>query len=369
MFKYLTCILLLAVTAQATENWPEFRGPTGQGVSTAKTLPTEWNGEQKRNIVWHQAIPGKGWSSPVIHDGKVYLTTAVPTGKEDGQLLRALCLDAASGAILWNKEVFEQGKAKMHGKNSHASPTPITDGKFLFVHFGTNGTACLNLAGKKIWETRELVYDPEHGNGGSPALGEKAIVISCDGTDKQFVVALDRKSGKILWKTPRPANSGRGFSFSTPLIIESDGKRQVISSGSDYVVSYDLEKGDELWRFNYPTGYSGVPRPTAKFVAWPVLKSTRTTDPVPRSATRAYRSSGSSTIPTGSVRAGTTVSGAASKGSSSCTVFPTKRCPRVPRGVEAIRVGTKSSFAGSAPRAGSRRSVRPVELICRVVSV
>ena len=265
MFKYLTCfllLLLLTVTAHPAEDWPEFRGPTGQGLSSAKKLPTEWNGEHKRNITWRQAIPGKGWSSPVIHDGKVYLTTAVPTGKgRDGQSLRALCLDANSGAILWDKEVFEQGDAKRHEKNSHASPTPISDGKFLYVHFGTNGTACLDLAGEKIWENRELVYDPEHGNGGSPALGGKALVISCDGTDKQFVVALDRNSGKILWKTPRPANSGRGFSFSTPLIIEVGGKSQVISSGSDHVVSYDLEKGDELWRFNYPNGYSVVPRP------------------------------------------------------------------------------------------------------------
>jgi outer membrane protein assembly factor BamB len=261
MFKYLTCFLLLAVTARATDDWPEFRGPTGQGLSTAKKLPTEWNGEEKKNIAWHQAVPGRGWSSPVIHDGKVYLTTAVPTGKEEGQQLRALCLDAGSGSILWSKEVFEQGEAKMHEKNSHASPTPITDGKFLFVHFGANGTACLDLAGEKIWENRELVYDPVHGNGGSPALGEKAIVVSCDGADKQFVVALDRKSGKILWKTPRPANSGRGFSFSTPLIIQVNGKSQVVSSGSDYVVSYDLEKGEELWRFNYPNGYSVVPRP------------------------------------------------------------------------------------------------------------
>ena len=110
MFKYLTCFLLLAVTARATDDWPEFRGPTGQGLSTAKKLPTEWNGEEKKNIAWHQAVPGRGWSSPVIHDGKVYLTTAVPTGKEEGQQLRALCLDAGSGSILWSKEVFEQGR-------------------------------------------------------------------------------------------------------------------------------------------------------------------------------------------------------------------------------------------------------------------
>jgi len=265
MFRYLTCFLLLTVTAHSAEDWPEFRGPTGQGVSSAKKLPTEWNGESKRNIVWRRALPGKGWSSPVIHDGKVYLTTAVPTGEEGDlsgdQSLRSLCLDADSGAILWDKEVFKQAGAKTHEKNSHASPTPIIDGKFLYVHFGTHGTACLDLTGKKIWESHKLVYDPVHGNGGSPVLGEKAIVISCDGADKQFVVALDRKSGDILWKTPRPANSGRGFSFSTPLIIEVGGKSQVISSGSDHVVSYDLEKGDELWRFNYPNGFSVVPRP------------------------------------------------------------------------------------------------------------
>jgi outer membrane protein assembly factor BamB len=265
MSRFLTCFLLLIGTAHAAEGWPEFRGPTGQGLSSAKKLPTEWNGEHRRNIAWRQAIPGRGWSSPVIHDGKIYLTTAVPTGEEGDlsspQSLRSLCLDAESGKILWDKEVFTQKGAKTHDKNSHASPTPITDGKFLYVHFGTHGTACLDLEGQIIWESHKLIYDPEHGNGGSPALGGKALVISCDGTDKQFVVALDRRSGDELWRRARPPNSGRGFSFSTPLIIEVGGMSQVISSGSDYVVSYDLEEGDEVWRFNYPNGYSVVPRP------------------------------------------------------------------------------------------------------------
>jgi len=259
--KYLSCLLVLTVTAFPAEDWTEFRGPTGQGLSNAKNLPTKWDAKENLNITWRQTIPGKGWSSPIVYDGKIYLTTAVPEGEKGDQSLRSLCLDAGSGATLWNVEVFKQGPKEIHQKNSHASPSPITDGKFLYVHFGTNGTACLNLDGEIIWTNRKLVYDPAHGNGGSPALAGRAVLISCDGDDKQFVVALDRKSGDPLWQTPRPPNSGRGFSFSTPLVIEVGGKSQVVSAGSDHVVSYDLEKGHELWRVNYPGGYSVVPRP------------------------------------------------------------------------------------------------------------
>lgn len=257
-------IILICLTSTSrlvAENWTEFRGPTGQGHSSASGLPIEWG--KDKNVVWDKELPGKGWSSPVLLEKKLYLTTAVPTGSADGpQSLHALCLDAGTGKVLWNVELFVQpGGAPMHTKNSHASATPVTDGKRLFVHFGPHGTACLDLNGDVLWRNEELQYAPVHGNGGSPVLVGKLLVVSCDGSDQQFVVALDQDSGKIRWRTPRGFHPTKGFSFGTPLVIEVGGKQQIVSSGSDGVAAYDPAGGKEIWRVTYPDGYSVVPRP------------------------------------------------------------------------------------------------------------
>lgn len=253
---------LLASQARG-EDWTEFRGPTGQGHSTVTGLPTEWGDVQ--NVAWKHEIPGKGWSSPIVLGKRVYLTTAVPKATADTspQSLRALCIDALTGNILWNVEVFEQPEGvKIHEKNSHASSTPITDGKHLFVHFGTHGTACLKLAdGEVVWRNQELKYSPQHGNGGSPVLVDNRLIVSCDGLDEQFVVALDTETGAVRWQTPRNMNPSRGFSFGTPLVIRIDGKDQVVSQGSEAVIAYDPKTGAEFWKVRYPGGYSVVPRP------------------------------------------------------------------------------------------------------------
>ena len=248
-------------TALQAENWPEFRGPTGQGRSAASNLPTEWG--TTRNVDWKKTIPGKGWSSPVLYGGRLFLTTAVPEGEgdESPQKLHVLCLDSQSGKLLWDREVFQQSASTIHGKNSHASPTPVCDRDQLYVHFGTHGTARLDHAGEILWATNELVYKPVHGNGGSPALGRRALFINCDGADKQFIAAIDRETGKILWRTVRPSHTGNPFSFSTPLLIEVDGRQQVISPASNFVLSYEPKTGREIWRVEYPGGYSVVPRP------------------------------------------------------------------------------------------------------------
>ncbi len=263
-FPY-TAALSLFVTVQvsAAENWPEFRGPTGQGHASSE-LPVSWT--NKRNVKWKKELPGLGWSSPIYWEGRLYLTTAVPTrgGSQGDQSLRALAVDATMGDILWDKEVFQQpagAGGAIHGKNSHASSTPITDGKFLYVHFGTHGTACLDLDGKVVWRNQKLRYKPVHGNGGSPAFVGDAIVVSCDGADERFVVALYRKNGKEKWRTDRRPFNGRGFSFSTPLVIRVGGKDQVVSAGSGGVSAFDPEDGTEIWHVRYGKGYSVVPRP------------------------------------------------------------------------------------------------------------
>lgn len=246
-------------TAHA-ENWPEFRGPTGQGHYTGKKLPITWSTTQ--NVAWKTPIPGAGWSSPIVWEGRVYLTSAIPINDSKDLSLSALCLDAADGKVLWQAEAFRQEGAtapRIHSKNSHASPTPITDGQRLYVHFGHQGTACLDLAGKILWRTTEHRYAPVHGNGGTPILVENKLIFSADGGDKQFVIALNAATGKTIWKTKRNSEAFKKFSFSTPLLITANNQKQIVSPASDAVVSYDLD-GKELWRAKYD-GYSVIPRP------------------------------------------------------------------------------------------------------------
>lgn len=263
----LAIAVVLAVSLSGrlpAENWPEFRGPTGQGTVAKGSLPTEWSAD--KNVAWKQRVPGLGWSSPIIWEGRIYLTTAVlitDTPRED-QSLSALCLDAKTGKVLWEKEVFRQDgrkAARIHEKNSHASPTPLTDGERLYVHFGHQGTACLDFDGKVLWQNTSLKYDPVHGNGGTPILVDDKLVFSCDGFDAQFVVALERKTGKVLWKTERQSDSFKKFSFGTPLLITVKEQKQIISPGAGAVCAYEPATGKEIWRVNYGDGYSVVPRP------------------------------------------------------------------------------------------------------------
>src|SRR6266487_600724 len=168
---------------------------TGQGETVAAHLPLEWSAT--RNIAWKQSIPGHGWSSPVVNAGRVYLTTAVegPEGGGSTLSLRALCLDEAAGSILWDSEVFgcESGQLpRIHAKNSHASPTPLLAGGRVYVHFGHQGTACLDLDGHVLWRNTNLGYPPVHGSGSSPILADDALIFSCDGASQPFVVGLDK---------------------------------------------------------------------------------------------------------------------------------------------------------------------------------
>jgi outer membrane protein assembly factor BamB len=253
------CVLvaLLAMPA-AQADWPEFRGPAAMGHAADKGLPIRWS--ETENVVWKTPIPGLGWSSPVVHSGRVYLTTA--TGADgDSRSLRLVCLDAATGAVAWEEELFRQtAPVEMHAKNSHASPTPLVAGDRLIVHFGPHGTACTTLAGEIVWK-RTLAYKPQHGNGGSPARAGDAIVICCDGSDEQYVVGLDLATGDVRWKTDRETEPTKGFSFATPLVTTVDGTTQAICPGSDAVFAYDPTTGREIWRVDYPGGYSVIPRP------------------------------------------------------------------------------------------------------------
>ncbi len=245
-------------------DWPEFRGTTGQGLADGCNPPAIWDLE--KNVRWKAPIAGQGWSSPIVRGDRIFLTTAVPADGDPPtrQSLRVVCLDLATGATRWDKEIFSKTigpDVKLHKKNSHASPTPIADEQHLFVHFGPDGTACLDFDGKVIWANDRLRYNPQHGAGGSPIFSGPRLVFHADGVEEPFIAALHRDSGAVAWKTVRPETQSPRFSFCTPLEIEAEGRRQIVSPASHVVVSYDPATGEELWRVTYPNKWSVVPRP------------------------------------------------------------------------------------------------------------
>lgn len=249
------------------EDWPEFRGPTGQGQSNATGVPTRWGPAQ--NVVWKTALSGTGWSSPVVVGDKIYLTTAVPAGGQEvpeaDRSLRVVCLNAADGGTVWDKEVFLQKAAdapKIHKKNSHASPTVVAEAGKIYAHFGHQGTACLDAAtGDITWSTREFAYKPVHGNGGSPVIVDELLIFNADAAENPSVIALEKATGKLKWRFARQSGAKSKFSFCTPLLIEVNGVRQLITPGSGVVNALDPLTGSEIWRVDYGMGYSVVPRP------------------------------------------------------------------------------------------------------------
>ena len=245
-------ILLFLALFVSSPDWPQFRGPTGQGHSDERDLPLNWS--ETTNVRWKVAIPGRGWSSPVVQGDRVWLTTAT----EEGKSLRALAVDRNSGAILLDVELFRLKSPKLtNSKNSFASPTPIIDGDRVFLHFGALGTACITQSGEIVWKTR-LEYDNgQHGTGGSPVLYGDLLIISCDGNDAQFVVALDKLTGRVRWKKPREGYQA----YTTPLIVSLPSGDQVISPGAFRAVAYEPRTGKELWQVTYGEGFSNVPTP------------------------------------------------------------------------------------------------------------
>jgi len=251
----IACALRIHGASGVNNNdWPQFRGPTGQGHSTETGLPIEWS--ESRNIVWKTPVPGRGWSSPVVADGRIWLTTAT---KDKGTSLRALAYDVENGRELINVEVFHLRSADLtNPKNSHASPTPIVEGDRVYVHFGAQGTAALSTSGEIIWKTR-LPYESQHGNGGSPTLYGDLLIVSCDGSDDAFVAALDKRTGKTRWRASRRQPFDQAYS--TPLVIRVGERDEIVSVGAYRAAAYDPQTGKEIWRVSYADGFSNVPRP------------------------------------------------------------------------------------------------------------
>ncbi len=237
--------------------WPQFRGPTGQGLADSPDLPLTW--AENRNVSWKTPIPGRGWSSPVLLAGQLWMTTAT----DEGRSLRAVAVDSENGEVLHDIEVFRvSSPAAINDKNSYASPTPILEEDRVYVHFGSEGTAALDRSGQILWKTQDLDYGYsedgiDSGSGASPVLVGSLLIIPCEGTDRQYVAALDKNTGELRWKVERKDGDQ---SYSTPLAVRVAGVEQVILSGGNRLSGYDPQTGDELWWVSYQ-GFSVVARP------------------------------------------------------------------------------------------------------------
>ena len=258
LFQFAICNGLVGA-----ENWPDYRGLTGQGVSDAAELPLIWS--EARNVRWKTAIPGKGWSTPVIWGNQIWMTTA----DEEGHERSALCVDRESGRIVHQIKVFEVAQvAPQHGLNSHASPSPVIEEGRVYVHFGTYGTACIDTeTGEILWRRTDLNIDHQVGPGSSPVLFENLLIVHCDGTDYQYIVALDKKTGQIVWKSVRSApltelSPAMRKASCTPIIVNVNDKPQLLSVGSHAFYGYDPRRGSELWRVRF-AGFSNVARPVS----------------------------------------------------------------------------------------------------------
>lgn len=285
----LALVALALVSPGLADDWPQFRGPLGNGIATAENVPTEI-GEEK-NVRWKTELPGRGWSSPVFDGKSLWVTTAeeiFPTEEEriaklkaDGERertfkqrqvakkidLSVIEIDYESGEVLRKIPLrsIEQPQT-IHALNSFASPTPVLAGGKLFAHFGAFGTWCIDTAsGKADWER---TIDLEHGvgPGSSPFVHGNLLVLICDGIDRQFVTALDTATGETAWSTDRPEMRAplgdQKKSYNTPILVKGrDGKEQLICMGAQWLISYEPRTGKEIWRLDHGSGFSVVPRP------------------------------------------------------------------------------------------------------------
>lgn len=259
------CCLLIGIAAAhvlAADNWPQFRGPNGDGTSDAKGLPTKWS--EKENVKWKTPLHDRGWSSPVIWGDQIWVTAAAEDGTKD----YAIGVDKNTGKIvhdiyLWdNEKVYPLGNAL----NGYASCTPAIEAGRVYVHFGSYGTACLDTkSGKILWQRRDLPCEHFRGPGSSPIIFESLLIFHMDGFDFHYIVALDKETGKTVWKTDRSIEYGttdgdRMKSFATPIVIQAAGKTQLISPSSMATMSYDPRTGREYWRVHY-SNHSGAAMP------------------------------------------------------------------------------------------------------------
>lgn len=261
---------MAAALAQGAEDWPQFRGPAGDGIAVGSRPPVQWS--ETNGVRWFRPVHGRGWSSPIVSGGKVWLTTATEKGTE----LSVVCLDAGTGAVLVDRKLYDVERPQfIHGFNSGASPTPVAEGNRVWVTFGSPGTACLDAGdGRLVWERRDLECNHYRGAGSSPILHGGRLYLNFDGSDRQYLVALDAATGKTVWKVDRsldyrdlgpdgkPESEGDWRkAFATCHVAELGGQWQLLSQGAKAFYGYDPVTGRELWRVEERTSHSAGTRP------------------------------------------------------------------------------------------------------------
>jgi outer membrane protein assembly factor BamB len=271
----LALTLLGSTVILQAENWPRFRGPTGQGISAETNLPLQWKAGE--NIAWKTAIPGEGWSSPIVWGDRIFLSAA----RESGVKCHILCLDRQSGNILWDTEVFEQIPARKEGKNSFATPTPCTDGERVYGVFNDGSVAAVRFDGSVAWTNREVQFYSRHGLGASPILHDGLLIMPYDGStrvtvagqypnnteeertgwqipwDKSFIAALDARTGKRVWTGKRGLSR---IAHVTPNILMVGGAAQLLTGAGDCLQGFNPKTGERIWTV-YNRGEGAVPSP------------------------------------------------------------------------------------------------------------
>lgn len=238
-----------APAATVVEEWPGWRGPRGDGSSLETGVPTDWDGPTGRNIRWKTPIPGVGHASPIVWGDRVFVVSC----RESEWQRLLICLDRPSGRILWEREVLRAPLERKHRLNSHASSTPATDGRSVYVTFLDQNeivVAAYDFDGRRRWLVRPGEFASMHGFCSSPVLFERLVIVNGDHDGDAYLVALDRDSGKTVWKTPR---ENKTHSYCVPIIRQIDGRPQMILSGSKCVASYDPRDGSRHWIIDGPT--------------------------------------------------------------------------------------------------------------------
>ncbi len=252
VFGFVSLLNLTFFTPVQAEDWPRFRGPTGQGVSSEKQLPLAWSATE--NIAWKTAIPGEGWSSPAVWGNQIFLTATT----DEGTSCHVICVDRVSGSIQWDKEVLKQEPRHKRKDNSYATPTPVTDGERVFAVFGSGGIAALTVDGTLQWTNDEIKFYSQHGLGASPIIHGDLLIMPFDGSsdgednlvgfkkgwDGAVVMALDKKTGEVRWRGKRGLSR---LAHVTPMVLESNGTPQLISAAGDVIQGHRIDNGELVW--------------------------------------------------------------------------------------------------------------------------
>lgn len=251
-FFFLAILFSCKQTSYTGKNWTHFRGSNGNGTAEAENIPLKWDDS---DIKWKTEIHDMGYSSPVVYDNQIWITTAKPDGKE----LYAVCIDFKTGKIIYDITVFTNEEVeRKNSVNTYATPTPCIEKGFVYVHYGNLGTACINTEnGSIVWKTTEFRCQNIHGPGSSPVIYKNLLILHYEGSDVRYIVALNKSDGKLVWRSDRPSEPYEPLTavgklaYITPVIINVKGRDMLISNGSAICQAFDPNTGEEIWRVVY----------------------------------------------------------------------------------------------------------------------